>query len=275
MKKRGLVILTLVGLGLGLSVSTALADKVYLKDGKVYEGKLIGKSPWRYLFNVSAAGETAQMSFFVEDVDKIELSKDTVESQIPYLKDVESLDVKVAHPEVRQDSQQYRLALYTKSQDMPAAEVFTDTELKKVLNDQEYEYYQKFTDILKRYADKFSTIQNIFLNLTTASKEDFGACKQYMDEMYFEMNSLYIPQLFKKSHTLALESAKSTYLAFNSLEQGQLEEASKQIKTSEDSRERAAQEFRAAIESRKPKVSETAPQAQPQPQAPAAKPATP
>ena len=78
-----------------MASSLVFADKIYLKSGKSYEGKLIGKSDRRYLFSVNASGETFEMSFFPEDVEKIELDKESMEKQTPYLKEVETFKVPV------------------------------------------------------------------------------------------------------------------------------------------------------------------------------------
>lgn len=241
---------------LGISISLGLcsiagADKIYLKDGKAYEGKLVGRSERRFLFAVDFAGEALPMSFFTEDVAKIELGKDTVESQIPYLKEIESLKV-----EVREENPKvYELSLYSKGQAGTGQAPFSDNEVKKILNKDEFEYYQRFNDILKKYADKFVAIQNVFVNLTTAGREDFASSKLYMDDLYFELNNLFVPEAFKKSHMAYLESVKATFLAFNALGEGALDEAAKQIKISEESKQRSMSEFRQVIVSRKPPAS--------------------
>jgi hypothetical protein len=233
---------------LGFSGS-AYADKVYLKDGKNYEGKLIGKSERRFLFSMNVGGETFQMSFFPEDVEKIELDKDTVEAQIPYLKEVESLKVKVDEGKTKT----YQLSLYKESQsNIGNAPTFSEKELKSTLNKEEGEYYTKFNDILKRYVDKLQVVQNIYMNLTTATRDDFAQAKQYMDELYFELNNIIVPEAFKKSHTSYLESLKAGFLAFRALEQGMLDEASAQIKVSEESKQRSMSEFRQVIVARNP-----------------------
>jgi len=229
-----------------LNSLTAYADKIYLKDGKNYEGKLVGKSDRRYLFNMEVGGEKFQMSFFPEDIEKIELDEKTVESQIPYLKDVESFKVET------KKSKKYELSLYKESQ-IQAQEKgkFSEDELKSSLSKQENEYYKKFNEILKRYTDKFQKIQNIYLNLTSATKEDFVQAKEYMDQLYFELNNIYVPEAFKQSHAAYLESVKASFLAFNALQQGMLDEAAKQTKISEDIKQRSMSEFREIIVSRK------------------------
>lgn len=226
----------------------ACADKIYLKDGKSYDGRLVGKSERRYLFALdTGGGESIKVSFFTEDVEKIELGKDTVESQIPYLKDVESLRVDVN----KNDSKVYELSLYKESQGKKAEPTFSEQELRKSLSREESEYYQRFNEILKKYVDKFSAVQNIYMNLTTATREDFEAGKQYMDELYFELNNLFVPETFKKSHISYLQSVKASYLAFNALGQGMLDEAAKQIKISEDSKQRCMEEIREIISEKK------------------------
>ncbi|MEK7849794.1 MAG: hypothetical protein AAB213_03110 [Candidatus Omnitrophota bacterium] len=230
------------------SCSLAYADKIYLKNGKSYDGRLVGKSERRYLFALDiGSGDSVQVSFFTEDVEKIELGKDTVESQIPYLKEVESLRVEVneSGPKV------YEISLYKESQGKKADPTFSEQELRKSLSREESEYYQRFNEILKKYVDKFSAIQNIYMNLTTATREDFESAKQYMDELYFELNNLFVPETFKKSHISYLQSVKASYLAFNALGQGMLDEAAKQIKISEDSKQRCMEEIREIISKKK------------------------
>ena len=227
---------------------SAYADKIYLKSGKSYDGKLVGKSDRRYLFALdTGGGESIQVSFFTEDVEKIELGKDTVEEQIPILKELESLKVNVN----KSDSKVYELSLYKESQGNKVDPTFSEQELRKTLNREESEYYQRFNEILKKYVDKFSAVQNIYMNLTTATREDFEVAKQYMDELYFELNNLFVPETFKKSHLLYLQSVKASYLAFNVLGQGMLDEAAKQIKISEDSKQMCMDEVRGIISKRK------------------------
>lgn len=223
------------------------ADKIYLKNGKVYEGKLVGKSEKRFLFSVDIEGEKFPMSFFPEDVEKLELDKDSVESQIPYLKDIETLKVKVTEDKPRI----YEMSLYQEGQFQADASGFSENDLKKALSEEEIEYYEKFNVILKRYIDKFSMIQNIYAEMTTATRDDFIEAKQYMDELYFELNNIFVPKAFKKSHGMYLASVKASYLAFNALENRMLDEASKQIKFSEESKQRSMQEFRQVILNRK------------------------
>ncbi len=223
------------------------ADKIYLKNGKIYEGKLEGRSEKRFLFSVEVEGEQFPMSFFPEDVQKLELDKDSVESQIPYLKDVETLKVKVTEdrPKI------YEMSLYQESRFQAEDSGFSEKELRKVLSGEEIEYYEKFNLILKRYIDKFSMVQNIYADMTTATRENFIEARHYMDELYFELNNIFVPAAFKKSHAMYLASVKASYLAFNALENAMLDEASKQIKFSEESKQQSMVEFRQVILNRK------------------------
>jgi hypothetical protein len=238
----GILILILI---LGFCSST-YADKIYLKDGKVYEGKLLGKSQKRFLFSVEVEGETFQMSFFPGDVQKIELGKNTVEEQIPYLKEVESTKISVQEGQPKT----YEMSLYKEGPKEAQIPAFSDKEVRSVLNKEEAEYYQHFNEILNKYIDKFSAIQNILMNLTTATREDFAGAKQYMDELYFELNNLFVPAAFKKSHMSYLESVKANFLVFQALEQGALDEAAKQIKIVEDSKLRAVNAIKELFKSR-------------------------
>jgi hypothetical protein len=241
------------------------SDKIYLKNGTVYEGKLIGKSEKRFLFSVEADGEKFQMSFFPEEVEKIELDKDSMDKQVPYLKEVETLKVKVKDEKPEEKPRVYELSLYKESVGAIATPEYSEIELKKALSKDEVEYYQRFNDILQKYMDKFAMIQNLYVNLTTATRDDFAQAKQYMDEIYFELNNIFVPEAFKKSHMAYLESVKSSFLAFNALEQGMLDEASKQLKISEETKQRSMSEFRQVIVSRKTQASEAPQENVPQP----------
>jgi len=243
------LLISLFALFLGPLIAPGFAsDKIYLKNGKQYEGKLVGKSERRYLFTVNADGVTFPMSFFPDEVEKIELDKDSMDKQVPYLKEVEPLKVKVAEEKPKV----YELSLFKEGMgpiDIPKAQ---EVELKKALNKDEAEYYERFNDILKRYMDKFAAIQGIYSNLTSATKEDFASAKSYMDELYFELNNLFVPEAFRKSHVAYLESVKANFLAFSALEDGMLDEASKQMKISEDSKQKSMSEFRQVILSKMP-----------------------
>lgn len=239
----GIAIFISAGVAACLFFPLAHADKIYLKDGKVYEGRLVGKSEKRFLFSIDASGTPLAMSFFPENVEKIEIGKDTVQSQIPYLKDVES--TKMGTEEKAEKT--YEISLYKEPGSAPQVEVFTENELKFIFTKDEFEYYQKFNDILRRYTDKFSFIQNVYLNLTTATKEDFIRAKESMDTLYFELNNLSAPDIFKRPHAAYLEAIKASYLSFGALEHGLLEEAAKQNRFSEDGKQGAMLAFRDAV----------------------------
>ena len=225
---------------------SAYADKIYLKDGKVYEGKLLGKSQKRFLFSVNVEGETFQMSFFPGDVKNLELGKNTVEEQIPYLKEVETTKISVQEEQPKT----YEMSLYKEGQKDAQMPAFSVKEVKSVLNNEEAEYYQHFNETLNKYIDKFSAIQNIYMNLTTATREDFAGAKQYMDELYFELNNFFVPGAFKKSHMAYLESVKANFLAFQALEQGVLDEAAKQIKIADESKLRSVNAIKEIFKAR-------------------------
>lgn len=218
-------------------------DKIFLKNGTSYEGKLVGKSDKRYLFKVNSEGEIFEMSFFPEEVEKIELGKDSMDREVPYLKEVEPLKVpvKVGKPAV------YELSLYQESVGKTDAPSFTEQELKLKLSKEEAEYYDRFNDILKRYTDKLFFVQSVYSNLTTATREDFESAKGYMDSLYFELNNIVVPEAFKKSHSYYLQSLKANYLAFSALSQGMLDEASQQIKITDESKQASMAEFRQVI----------------------------
>lgn len=221
------------------------ADKIYLKDGKVYEGKVLGKSERRYLFGLDLAGEQMPISFFMEDVAKVEMSKDSAGKQIPYLKEVEAfkVEVKEEKPTV------YEVSLYKKNPDA-APQAFTDAEARSFLKPEEFDYYARFNEITKKFADKFSAIDEMFKDLTMTTKDDFESAKQYMDDLYFQLNALHAPEVFKQAHLFYLGSVKAMYLAFNALGQGLLDEAGRQIKVSQESRERSLLMFREILENR-------------------------
>jgi hypothetical protein len=238
---------------LALFPPLSLADKIYLKDGKVYEGKIIGRSDRRYLFSLDTDGEFLPVSFFLENVAKVELSKDSVAKQIPYLKEVESTKMAAGEEGQKKEENQkvYELSLYKKGQTQPTEPPFSDADLVKILSKEEYDYYLRYNEILRRYADKVVAIENIYADLTKATKQDFTTAKGDMEDLYYELNSMPVPESFKKSHASYLESVKATYLGFSALEQGLLEEASKQIKISDDAKQRAASEFRETILNKK------------------------
>lgn len=229
--------------------ATAYADKITLKTGKVYEGKVTGKSDRRYLFSLNIDGDFFPISFFIDQVEKVELSKDTVEAQIPYLKDVESMKVPVR----QETSKIYEFSLYNKDQNqaMAADLPFTEADVRNLLNKEELAYYDRYNQVLGRYADKLVEVQDIYANLLSATRADFTRVRQSMDELYFELNDIPAPPAFKAYHASYLESVKAMYLAFNALDRGQLDAASRQTKISEESKARSIDLFRKLIESRR------------------------
>jgi hypothetical protein len=230
----------------------ASADKIYLKDGKVYEGKVTGKSDRRYLFALNLDGDLIPISFFIDQVDKVELSKDTVATQIPYLKEVDSAKVPVKEG----TDKVYELSLYNKNQkpSMAADLPFTEVDIKKLLSKEEREYYREYNQVAQRYADKLVEVQDAYANLPSATKADFVRISQSMDDLYFELNGIAAPPAFKSYHASCLESVKATYLAFKALEKSLLEDALRQIKISEESKARSISLFRRLIEDRRSAV---------------------
>ncbi len=227
------------------SASACWADTLYLKNGKVYEGKVTGKSYKRYVFVVDLAGEKIPLSFFIDEVEKVDLSKDSAEAQIPFLKEVETFQVPVSQDKTKV----YESSVY-KDEKLTVAESMSDPQIRQKLAPEEFEYYQRYNEIVKRYTDQLVAIQNIYLDLTNATKEEFAVAKKDMDEFYFDLNSLFVPGAFQESHKTYLESVKATYLVFNALEQGALEEASRQMKLADEKKERALGLFRKILTDR-------------------------
>jgi len=243
MIKNRVVFLSLGIFFLGTATIFADVDKIFLKNGTSYEGKLVGKSDKRFLFKVSSDGEIFEMSFFPEEVEKVELGKDSMDREVPYLKEVEPLKVpvKAGKPTV------YELSLYQESVGKMDTPSFTEQELKSKLSKEEAEYYDRFNDILKRYTDKLFFVQNVYANLTTATRDDFESAKTYMDSLYFELNNIAVPEVFKKSHNYYLQSLKANYLTFSALTLGMLDEAAQQKKVADESKQASMAEFRQVI----------------------------
>lgn len=229
-----------------LVASPCLADTLYLKNGKVYEGKVMGKSHRRYLFAVEMDGDQIPLSFFVEEVDRVDLGKASAEAQIPFLKEIESFQAPVGQDK----SKVYEVSVYNKDEKLTLQESVYDPLIRQKLMPEEFEYYQRYHEIVKRYTDQLVAIENIYLDMTNATKEEFSSAKKDMDEFYFDLNSLVVPEVFVAPHKTYLESVKATYLVFNALEQGMLEEASRQMKLAEESKERALAEFRKILTER-------------------------
>ncbi|QAT17714.1 hypothetical protein BU251_08270 [Candidatus Velamenicoccus archaeovorus] len=226
------------------------ADKIILKNGKVYEGRILGKSDRRYLFALDTGGTTMQLSFFLDDVDKVELDKQTVDRQIPYLKEVESLKVPVSEG----NETVYEMSMYKKGQLEGDQQFFTMAEIKEILTKEEFDYYKKFLDITTRYADRLIAIDNLYQNLPTATRDDFANARQSLDLVYSELNALTVPPLFKQGHEAYLAYLKATYMVFGALERGLLDEASSQMKAAEQAKQQSLMSFRQVIMQKKNKA---------------------
>jgi len=223
------------------------ADKITLKNGKVYEGRILGKSDRRYLFALDTGGTTMQISFFLEDVDKVELDKQSVDRQIPYLKEVESL--KVLGGEGNETG--YEMSIYKKGQLEGDQQFFTMAEIRGIMSKEEFGYYEKFLDITTRYADRLVGIDNLYQNLPTATREDFAGARQSLDLVYSELNALTVPPLFKQGHEAYLAFLKETYMVFGALDRGLLDEASSHMRAAEQAKRQSLLSFRQAIMQRK------------------------
>ncbi|MFA5039865.1 MAG: hypothetical protein WC732_09345 [Candidatus Omnitrophota bacterium] len=247
MDKRLILIMLCAGFVCGPAQA---ADKITLKDGRVYEGKVLGKSDRRYLFSLVIDGEALPLSFFLEDVEKIELDKQSVDRQIPYLKEVESLKVPVTKEQ--EQGTVYEFSMYKKGQQQEGdQEFFTKEEIRGILDKEEFEYYENFTKTTNRHADKLIAIDSLYQNLPTATPEDFAAVRKSLDQIYFELNRLVAPAIFKESHQSYLQFIQATYMVFGALDRGLLDEASRQIKDAEQAKRRSLMAFRKAILDRK------------------------
>lgn len=244
--KKACVVIAAAGCLLFASRGQA-ADKITLKNGKVYEGRILGKSDRRYLFAIDTGGTTMEISFFLEDVEKVELDKQSVDRQIPYLKEVESLKVPVdqGHETV------YEMSIYKKGQQEGNQQFFAMAEIKESLSKEEFEYYEKFLDVTTRYADRLVGIDNLYQNLPTATRDDFSGARQSLYLVYSELNGLPVPALFKQGHEAYLVYLKATYMVFDALERGLLDEASSQMKAAEQAKRYSLLSFRQAIMQRK------------------------
>lgn len=262
MKKSGSRLFLALAVFSGVLTADVFADRIYLKDGKVYEGKLIGQNDQRYLFSVLLGEEYIRMSFFPEDIERLERDKETVQTTLPYLKDVESFKISFNEDQPKV----YEATLYKESQEKAGDSSFLEGELQGALSEKESEYYRKFNHVLKKHIDHFSYIQNLYINLTTATREDYAQAKQYLDQIYFELNNMKAPEIFQRTHGLYLESVKAGFMVFSALERGLLEEASRQIKISEETKQQSMLEFRNIIMERGEKTS--GPASQPSAQKP-------
>jgi hypothetical protein len=232
------------------AASMAYADKITMKDGKVYEGRITGKSDRRYVMALDAGGEEVSVSIFTDEVDKVEMGRESVKRQIPYLKEVEKVKVKTGGSRI------YEMSLDRKtgaSQGTDPTAITHDAALKS-LDDKERAYYEKFDAILKRHEEDFVYIEQLYADLPKATPEDFVQAKQLMDQVYFEVNALEVPTAFKPAHMLFLNSVKATFLAFGALEKGLLEEAQQRINESVQGKLLAAEARRELLEVRREKI---------------------
>ena len=221
-------------------------DRIHLKDGTVFDGKIVGKSTKRYLLGVDMGGKKIYMSFFMDEIQKVELDEETAKAQIPFLKEVENF-----HVSSGTGKDFYEMTLFKDDQsESVRQEGAADRTVRFDFDEQEAVYHERFGQIQKRYARKFAVIQDIYANLTTSTKDDFLRAKSYMEGLVFELENTPVPEAFKKCHALYLLSAKAGYQAFDALEQRRLDEAAAQTTISEDNRTRAMQEFRRVVLSR-------------------------
>ena len=230
-------------------VRLARADKIFLKNGKVYEGKVVGKSDRRYLFVVKAAGEEMPLSFYIEEVDRVDMEKDSVERQIPYLKEVGGVTFNVGG-----SKKGYALDLYKKEQkgSFGASDWYSLAEIQEVLNKEEFAYYQQFGEITSRYAPKFIIVDTMYADLSQANTDDFELAKTYMHDLYYELSHLTVPPAFRTSHDTYLEAVRATSLSFDALEKGVLEEATRLTQVSQENRVSGMTLFRQVVQSRRP-----------------------
>lgn len=238
------------------------ADKLFLKDGRVIEGWLVAKSETRYVMSIETGGEPIALSFFVEDVDRTELDKKTVDRQIPYLKEVDSLKVPVTD-KGQVDKTVYELSLYKKGQLEGDQAFFTQEEIRNVLREDEFKYYEEFNKMTNRHADRLVAIDNLYQNLPSATPEDFVNAKKTIDQINFELEHLPAPPLFKDSRQAYIQFLQATIAVFDALEHGQLDEASRQMKAADQAKQRSQMMFRKGIMDRKGQAAQkTAPVSQ-------------
>jgi len=244
-----IAVLLLCGAGILLgSGHPARADKIFLKNGKVYEGTVVGKSGRRYLFAIKAADEEMRLSFFIEEVDHVDMEKDSAQRQIPFLKEVEKVKF-----DVGKQQSTYELSLYKKEQKsaFDAIRWYSLKEIQDVLDEEEFAYYQEFGEITRRYASKFVILDTMYADLSVATKEDFELAKGYMYDLYYELNNLSVPPVFRTSHETYKEAVKATSLSFGALDKGVLEEAARQTQISQEKRAEGMKLFRQVVQGRR------------------------
>jgi len=248
--KRSLCCVILFACGtLFLGASRALADKIFLKNGKVYEGKVVGKSDQRYLFAIQTGGKSLRLSFFTDEVDRVDMEKDSVQRQIPFLKEVKDVSFNVPGRE-----RAYEISLYNKEQQKSAFEAtdwYTSAAIKEVLTEDEYAYYEAFGDIAKRFATKFVVVDTMYADLSVVTRDDFETAKVYMVDLYEELAALKAPPAFRESLDVYMTAVKATAMSFDALGARNLETASQQAQISQEYRVKGMKMFSQAVQVRR------------------------
>ena len=226
----------------------AAADKIFLKNGKVYEGTVVGKSDRRYLFEVEAGEEKIRLSFFVEEVDRVDMEKPSAQRQIPFLKEVEKVKFDVGEKESG-----YEISLYKKEQKgaFDEGRWYSLKEIQEVLDEEEFAYYQEFNEITQRYAPKFVVIDTMYADLSIATKDDFETAKVYMQDLYEELSGLKVPPAFRRAYETFREAVKASSLSFDALDKGDLDAASRLTQISQTNRVEGMKLFREVVQSRR------------------------
>ncbi len=226
----------------------ARADKIFLKNGKVYEGTVVGKSGWRYLFAVKVGDEEMRLSFFVEEVDHVDMEKDSAQRQIPFLKEVEKVKF-----DLGKQQSGYEISLYRKEQKgvFDATRWYSLKEIQEILDKEEFAYYQAFGEITQRYASKFVVIDTMYADLSVVTRDDFGLAKTYMHDLYYELNDLKVPSAFRRSYEIYKEAVRATFLSFDALDKRALEEAVRQTQVSQENRAEGMKLFREVVQGRR------------------------
>ena len=230
------------------TASPARADKIFLKNGKVYEGTVVGKSDLRYLFIVKMGDEEMRLSFFIEEVDRVDMVKVSAQRQIPFLKEVEKVKFDIGN-----QRSGYEISLYKKEQKgaFDATRWYSLKEIQEVLDEAEFVYYQAFGEITKRYMPKTSIIDTMYADLSVVTKDDFETAKVYMHDLYYELNNLKVPPAFRRSFETYKEAVKAASLSFDALNKGALEEAARQTQIFQTNRAEGMKLFREVVQSRR------------------------
>ncbi|MGE5280160.1 MAG: hypothetical protein ACM3L6_05420 [Deltaproteobacteria bacterium] len=225
----------------------AAADKIFLKNGKVYEGTVVGKSDRRYLFAVKAGDEQIRLSFFTDEVERVDMEKPTAERQMPYLQDVK----KAEFGDKKEGA--YEISLYNKEQKgaFDTTDWYTVDEIRDVLTEKEFAYYQAFNELVNRYAPSFVVIDTMFGDLSQATKEDFERARDSMGDLAGELGALSVPPAFRRPHEAYVNAAQATARVFEALEAGRLEEAGRLAQASQEGRIAAMNLFRQLVQGRR------------------------